>query len=288
MRLLYTLTHCLLFLWQRALTAFAFFLAHNQTPWLKNRLIRFFFCLFTEASLQDYQEKDPFAYASFYDLFSRYPEKSKRPLAHAKQAILAPSDGILSHYGQFNNDTLIQAKGKHYSVQELLGNDPINAHWQTGSHFTIYLQPTDYHRVHSPVDAQLIRTHYIPGMLYSVNPKCLEKIDSLFARNERLVCYFESKHGPFVLIFVGATLVGSIETVWGRITRPKWFPKSIHHDYHKQNLSFKAGDELGHFHFGSTVIVLSKNTDIEFNDALYLGQSIQYGEHLATYTKDSI
>jgi phosphatidylserine decarboxylase len=275
-----------LFVMQRLMTHLARYLAYHENETLKNRLIVHFFSRFPDASLVEAKEKNPFAYTSFYALFSRHLMPSARPVARNLRHILIPADGILASFGWIEEGQLIQAKGCTYTVAQFLGRKDLP--FKQGIYATIYLQPTDYHRIHAPTDGILQYTDHIPGLLYSVGRKQMNSIPGLLTKNERLACYFNTPIGDMSLTFVGATLVGSIETVWGGMTRPPWFNFDVQTtEYKTRPPKIKQGAEVGHFHFGSTVVILINRTDVTFNQMLQNGQQVCYGQLLATLDASS-
>ena len=277
-----------MFITQRLMTVLARYLAYHTNPTLKNRLIRHFFSRFPEASLMEAIEKDPFAYKSFYELFSRKLIPSARPIDHGHNHIIMPADGVLAAFGLIEEGQLIQAKGCEYSVEALLGSHKDALPFKDGLYATIYLRPTDYHRIHAPYDGTLTHTHHIPGFLYSVGHKQMNSIPGLLTKNERLACLFKTRLGDMAVTFVGATLVGSIETTWGGIIRPTWCRKDIHTErYPKHAPTITQGADMGHFHFGSTVVLLLNRTDVTFAPNLYPGIQVQFGQRLATIHQDS-
>lgn len=213
-------------------------------------------------------EEEPGAYATFNDFFTRALKPDARPLLADSNELAHPVDGAISQLGPINGETIFQAKGHDYSLVTLLGGDTSDAEpYRDGQFATIYLAPRDYHRIHMPLDGILRKMTYVPGDLFSVNPLTAANIPGLFARNERVVCLFDSPHGPFSLTLVGATIVASIETVWaGTVTPPtgprvhSWhYPASGHSAVH-----LKKGEEMGRFKLGSTVILTFPKGMINF------------------------
>jgi phosphatidylserine decarboxylase len=220
------------------------------------------------------------SYATFNDFFTRALKPNARPIAAAE--LICPVDGAISQYGAINFDQIFQAKGHNYSTTALVGGDKtLAAQFQNGSFATLYLSPKDYHRIHMPCDGRLTRMIYVPGDLFSVNPTTARGVPGLFARNERLVCVFDTDKGPFVLVLVGATIVGSMATVWhGQINPPRSADIREWH-YAEQNISLKQGDEMGRFMLGSTVVMLfpeNLSKTLAFNPSWAAGGAIQLGE----------
>jgi phosphatidylserine decarboxylase len=220
------------------------------------------------------------SYATFNDFFTRALKPEARPLATAE--LICPVDGAISQFGDIKQDQIFQAKGHSYSTTALVGGDStLAAQFQNGSFATLYLSPKDYHRIHMPCDGTLKRMIYVPGDLFSVNPTTARGVPGLFARNERVVCVFATDKGPFVLVLVGATIVGSMATVWhGQINPPR--SEDIREwRYDDEPISLKQGDEMGRFMLGSTVVMLfpeSRSKKMAFNPSWTAGGAIQLGQ----------
>lgn len=229
-------------------------LARAKHPaWLKNALIRLFIRQFS-VDMTEAEQPDPTAYPCFNDFFTRPLKEGARPLAGAD--IVCPADGAISQIGAIERDQLLQAKGHSYSTVDLLGGDRLLAgYFQGGNFATIYLSPKDYHRVHMPLGGRLVSTHYVPGALFSVNGTTAERVDGLFARNERLVCHFDTGLGPMAVVLVGAMIVAGIETVWGGQVKPH-AREPVYEDMRAQSIELAKGQEMGRFLLGSTVILL--------------------------------
>jgi phosphatidylserine decarboxylase len=195
-------------------------------------------------------------YATFNAFFTRELKKGIRIQDPDPAAYTCPADGRISQCGRITNDRLIQAKGHHFSLRTLLGNDPNFTDFSNGFFHTIYLSPKDYHRVHMPMDGKLIRMIHVPGRLFSVASYTVRHVPNLFARNERVICLFETTHGPMAVILVGAMLVSSMETVWAGTITPPYGRRIATGDWSRRDIVLKKGDELGRFNMGSTVIVL--------------------------------
>ena len=233
-------------------------------------------------------DSDIASYLSFNAFFTRALKAGARPLATAD--LICPVDGAISQFGAIEKDQIFQAKGHSYSTAAVLGGDPVlAAQFQDGSFATLYLSPKDYHRIHMPCDGRLSRMIYVPGELFSVNPTTARGVPGLFARNERVVCIFESAHGPFALILVGATIVGSMATVWHGVVNPPRLPdvRQWHYDASgEQNIGLKQGEEMGRFLLGSTVVMLfpkSSDTPLVFNESWAPARAIRLGEAMANY-----
>jgi phosphatidylserine decarboxylase len=226
------------------------------------------------------------SYKSFNAFFTRPIKTGARPIAKAD--FICPVDGAISQFGKIEADQIFQAKGHHYSTLALVGGDQNLANkFENGAFACLYLSPKDYHRIHMPCDGTLKTMTYVPGDLFSVNPNTAANVPNLFARNERVVCEFESKqHGTFVMVLVGATIVGSMATVWyeainggknGIINPPRTKKIRTWH-YHDKNVDLKQGDEMGRFLLGSTVVMLLENDALQFNANWQPAKAIQLGE----------
>lgn len=257
----------------RLLSVLVHRLAEIRVPWFKALLIRAFRARFT-IDLGEAAEPDAAAYPHFNAFFTRALRAGVRPQPEDPALITSPVDGAVSECGAIVDGQLLQAKGHRYSVQELLGLPA--ASFADGRFCTIYLAPHNYHRVHAPMRLQLRGWQHIPGRLFSVNPTTVAGRPRLFARNERVTALFDSDRGPLAMVFVGALLVGSIETVWaGRITPP-------HHrrpgQWQVASADYARGDEIGRFNMGSTVILVAAPGVLEWNPELTAGQPLRLGQ----------
>ncbi|UVI39167.1 archaetidylserine decarboxylase [Qipengyuania spongiae] len=205
------------------------------------------------------------SYASFNEFFTRPLKAGLRPLAKAD--FVCPVDGTISQFGDIEDHHILQAKGHRFTTTELVGGDAaLAARFRHGSFANLYLSPKDYHRLHMPCDGQLERMIYVPGKLYSVNPVTARGVPNLFARNERVVCVFNSdQHGSFVMVLVGATIVGSMETVWHGVVNPKRTGRIAEWEYERSKVVLEKGEEMGRFLLGSTIIMLFEKDNIDFN-----------------------
>ena len=222
-------------------------------------------------------EPDITRYASFNDFFTRALRAGARPLADADY--VCPVDGAISQFGAIERDQIFQAKGHHYSTCALLAGDAaLAAEFENGQFATIYLSPKDYHRIHMPCAGRLLRMVYVPGDLFSVNPTTVRGVPGLFARNERVVCVFDTARGPFVLVLVGATIVGSMATVWhGVVNQPR--PGEIRRwDYADKPVELAKGAEMGRFLVGSTVVLLWPKGTLKFNPDWAPGGAVRMGQ----------
>lgn len=236
-------------------------------------------------NMQEALRENPSDYKTFNDFFTRVLKPEIRQIAEGEKLIAQPADAQVSQFGEIKGETLIQAKGHDYNLLELLGGDKLLAEkFVDGDFATLYLSPSDYHRVHMPMDGVLRQMTYIPGELFSVNILTSQNVPNLFARNERLVCVFDTAIGPMVQILVGATIVGSIDTVWaGTITPPR--KEHIHKTYYPAQgegvVSLKKGEEMGAFKLGSTVINLFPEGTICFSENMQHDAKVQFGEQFA-------
>lgn len=255
-------------------------LVHRATRWtfapwknfLIGRIVRSY-----RVDLGEAENPDPASYAHFNAFFTRALKPGARPLPDDAEAILCPADGRVSQAGEIVEGRVLQAKGRDYSLEELLGDAEAAAAYARGGFLTVYLSPRDYHRLHMPLDGELVGTTHVPGRLFSVAPFAVEGIERLFARNERLVCHFRHEHGPFAVVLVGAMLVSGIETVWGDVEVPPYASKILHRDYRGRGIRLARGAELGRFNMGSTVIVLVPAALGAFDPTLAPEQAVRVG-----------
>lgn len=223
---------------------------------------------------------DPASYKSFNEFFTRPLKPDARPLAQADY--VCPVDGAISQFGRIEKAQIFQAKGHSYSTTALVGGDAKLASEFEGGHFAcLYLSPKDYHRIHMPVAGTLRQMIYVPGDLFSVNPTTARGVPGLFARNERVVCVFDTAHGPFVNVLVGATIVGSMATVWHGQVNPPRLPDVTTWNYKPGEFVYKQGDEMGRFLLGSTVVMLWPEQAMKFNPAWQPAGGIRMGESMA-------
>jgi len=227
------------------------------------------------------------SYPTFNEFFTRALKTGARALSVAD--LTCPVDGAISQFGAIDRNLIVQAKEHHYLTTALLGGDEALAtQFDHGSFATLYLSPKDYHRVHMPCDGRLLRMIHVPGALFSVNPATARGVPGLFARNERVVSIFETPRGPFVLVLVGATIVGSVATVWHGVVTPPRVPqvREWHYEEHHQVL-LKQGEEMGRFQLGSTVVMLFPKSSLRFNPTWAPERTVRLGETMATYPPDA-
>jgi phosphatidylserine decarboxylase len=266
-----------------ALTRFGGLVANTRGRAMTTSLIRWFIGRYG-VNMAEAAEPDPAAYASFNDFFTRALKPDARPLADVGAGgLLCPVDGAVSQFGAVQGGRIFQAKGHDYTATALLGGDAELAARFDGGHFaTIYLSPRDYHRIHMPCAGRLRQMVHVPGELFSVNPTTARGVPGLFARNERVVCVFDGEHGPWVNVLVGATIVGSMATVWhGTVNPPR--PGSVRKwAYDDQDIHLAAGAEMGRFLLGSTVVLLFPPGPLQFNTAWAPGATVRLGDVMAT------
>ncbi|HMD75289.1 MAG TPA: archaetidylserine decarboxylase [Steroidobacteraceae bacterium] len=250
-----------------------------RVAWFKNLITRAFLALYA-VDMSEARQTDPYAYASFNEFFTRELAEGARPIAADAKSVASPVDGTVSECGSIEADVLLQAKGRHYRLRELLAAQDWSDRFAGGSFATIYLAPYNYHRIHMPLAASLLDTVYVPGRLFSVNAATAACVPRLFARNERVLTLFESAAGQFALVLVGALNVGSMATVWaGDITPAK--RRALTRLPHTQ-LSLAKGAELGRFNMGSTVILLFEKNRVGWDPALRCGSVLRLGASIGS------
>ena len=266
---------------KQALTILAGKLATKEAGALTTSVIRWFVGRYN-VNMAEAANPDIASYKSFNEFFTRPLKDGARPQANA--AFISPVDGAISQFGAIDRDQIFQAKGHSYSTTALVGGDrKLAEQFENGSFATLYLSLRDYHRIHMPCDGQLTRMIYVPGELFSVNPTTARGVPGLFARNERVVCVFESAFGPFVLTLVGATIVGSMATVWhGMINPPR--PGVVREWRYDGDttVNLKKGQEMGRFLLGSTVVMLFPKNTLTFNPDWAPTGAIRMGEMMGT------
>ena len=265
---------------KQALTALAGKFASARAGNTTTAVIRWFVKRY-QVNMAEAANPDIAGYATFNDFFTRALKDGARPLAQADW--VCPVDGAISQFGRIDKDQIFQAKGHSYSTTALVGGDAtLAAQFQDGHFATLYLSPKDYHRIHMPCDGVLRRMIYVPGDLFSVNPTTARGVPGLFARNERVVCVFDSAHGPFVLTLVGATIVGSMATVWHGLVNPPRPGRLWERSYARDAVRLLQGAEMGRFLLGSTVVMLFPAGPLNFNPQWTPTGAIRMGETMAT------
>ncbi|MHA6719736.1 archaetidylserine decarboxylase [Sphingomonas sp. RS6] len=264
---------------KRQLTLLAGHIARAQGGAVSRWLIRRFVARYG-VDMAEAANPDLASYASFNDFFTRPLRDGARPLARAD--FVCPVDGAISQFGAIEDHHILQAKGHRFTTTALLGGDPALAlEFRHGSFANLYLSPRDYHRLHMPCTGRLMRMIHIPGSLFSVNPVTARGVPGLFARNERVVCLFESPdHGPFAMVLVGATIVGSIATVWHGVVNMKRTGMPGEWHYADQNIVLGQGAEMGRFLLGSTIVMLFRPGAIAFYDHWAPGAAVRLGERM--------
>jgi phosphatidylserine decarboxylase len=266
---------------KKALTALMGKLASAEAGALTTAVIRWFVRHY-QVDMAQAAEPDISRYRSFNDFFTRALKPGARPLAQAD--LLCPIDGAVSQCGRIERDQIFQAKGHRYSTTALLAGDTgLAAQFDNGEFCTLYLSPRDYHRVHMPCTGTLKRMVYVPGDLFSVNPTTARGVPGLFARNERVVCVFEGERGPFVMVLVGATIVGSMATVWHGVVNPPRRPRIETWTYEDKPITLQKGEEMGRFLLGSTVVMLFPPDCMRFNPRWQAELPVCMGEAMADY-----
>ena len=265
---------------KQAFTAFAGVVARWQGGAATTALIRWFVGRYG-VDMAEAAEPDITRYASFNDFFTRALRPGARPLAASH--LVCPVDGSISQFGAIDGGQIVQVKGHRYTAAVLLGGDAALAASFDGGHFaTLYLSPKDYHRIHMPCAGKLSRMIHVPGELFSVNPATARGVPGLFARNERVVCVFDGQHGPWVLVLVGATIVGSMATVWHGVVNPPRPGKVREWRYDDREIRLAQGAEMGRFLLGSTVVLLFPPGPLKFDPAWTPGGAIRMGEAMAS------
>lgn len=250
----------------------------DSSPALKNRVIKWFIGRYG-VDMSEAAETDPEAYPTFNAFFTRALKPGIRPLADGEKTLVSPVDGAISQLGQVTGDRVFQAKGQSFSLSELLGGEEATTEPFTNGEFsTIYLSPKDYHRIHMPMAGTLRQMIHIPGKLFSVNPVTAENVPNLFARNERVVCIFDTDSGPMAMVLVGAMIVGSVETRWAGVVVPGSRQVTSTRYEGEQAISFEKGEEMGRFRLGSTVIMVMPKGAVTWNSDQVAGKAVRMGE----------
>lgn len=266
---------------QHALSRLVGAFAACRWAWVKTPFINWFAKRY-EVNLSEARCSDLRQFKSFNDFFTRELKPGARPIDADDASVVSPADGAINQLGNIAHGTLLQAKGRHFSLVNLLGGDAELAEpFQEGSFCTVYLSPKDYHRVHMPLAGTLTRMIHVPGKLFSVNQFTSENVESLFARNERVVCFFETDHGPMALVLVGAMIVASVDTVWaGEVCPGREASAHINYEGQIPPVQIGKGAEMGRFKLGSTVVavfgpgMMQLQADLAAADAVCMGQPI--------------
>lgn len=260
---------------QQKLSKVAGRLAASRHPYVKRTFIRSFAKAYN-VSLDEYERQSLNAYESFNDFFTRELKEDARPIDTTANGIVSPADGVISQLGQINDHKMLQAKGRHYDVGQLLADSEDGRYFADGSFATVYLAPSNYHRVHMPFAGTLTKTRYVPGTLFSVNNITAANVPDLFARNERLVCMFDTQYGKAAVVMVGAMIVAGIETVaTGKIVRTDDVQEANH------DMRFEKGDELGRFYLGSTaIVILPKAANADWESTMQADSFVKMGQLL--------
>jgi len=257
-------------------------LSRSTRPWLRDALLRAVLRAYPQIDLGEAANPDPHAYPSFNAFFTRALRPGVRPLEGGQRDLVSPVDGTMSQLGTIRDGQLLQAKGIHYTADALLADETAARRYDGGGFACIYLAPYNYHRIHMPLAGRLTATRYVPGQLFSVNAATARVIPGLFARNERVVCEFDTELGPLAVVMVGALFVGSVETVYaGEINPPARRGGVVHSIATGLGSDFERGAELGRFNMGSTVVLLLGHRAARFAEHLGPGTTVRLGQALA-------
>ena len=262
----------------RLLSRLAYYLAHSKTPWIKGNFIKLILANF-DVNMSEALDSNPDNYASFNAFFTRALKPGARTADANPQALLLPADGKVSQCGKIDSGRIFQAKSHSFSAAELLGDVEMAKAFDNGQFINIYLSPRDYHRVHMPWTGTLTETLHVPGRLFSVSPGTVDEVPRLFARNERLVCHFDTEFGPMCSVMVGAMLVSGVETVWNGVNIPKYANQPKRTDFRGQNINVQRFTEMARFNYGSTVILLFPAGRVQL-DAFAHQASTKLGERM--------
>lgn len=272
---------------QLAITRAAGWLAEQKWGAVTHFIIKLFAKQY-KVNLAEAAKSEPSDYATFNEFFIRQLKDGVRPINSENNVLCLPADGKVSESGDISTNRLLQAKGHFFTLETLLANDEeMAAKFQDGTFITTYLSPTDYHRVHMPCDATLRKMIYVPGELFSVNPFLAEHVPNLFARNERVICEFDTEFGPMVQILVGATVTASMSTVWAGVVNPPRAKEVVVWNYETEGekaIKLQKGEEMGAFRLGSTVINLFPKGKVNLNAELTAGAKTRMGEELGKLT----
>ena len=269
-----------------AISRVVYFATRIRGPLVKP-MIRWFVDSYS-VDMREAEEPEIEYYQTFNEFFTRPLKRSARPIAPGDNILCCPADGTVSQSGAIEDGRIFQAKGQDYSVLELLGGDQaMAARFGDGKFITVYLAPYNYHRLHMPLGGRLKRMLHVPGRLFSVAPWTVQEVPRLFARNERLVCEFETSVGPMILVLVGAINVAAIETVWSGLVTPPAGKRISEFDYSHTNKSFDKGEEMGRFNMGSTIIVLTPK-QVEWLPHISAGQTVKMGQLIGHFPQTGI
>lgn len=263
----------------RLLSRIAYGVARIRVRWFKNWLTDLVVRKF-DVNLAEAANPDPHGYEHFNAFFTRALREGARPADPDPSSLLMPADGRVHQVGRIREGRMVQAKGQEFTIAELLGSDEAARAYEDGWFANIYLSPRDYHRVHMPWGGRLTRTLHIPGRLFSVAPWAMQAIPRLCARNERLVCHFDTDFGPMCQVMVGAILVSGVETVWGGEEIPPYASRLRERDWRDQGIVLGRHEEMARFNYGSTVIVLFPREAVELDEALEPQQPVKMGQRL--------
>jgi phosphatidylserine decarboxylase len=274
---------------KQALTVLAGWFAGARAGGLTTAVIKWFVARYG-VNMAEADNPDITSYPTFNDFFTRPLRAGARPLAQAQ--LICPVDGAISQFGAIEKDQIFQAKGHHYSSAALVGGDvDLAKQFDNGSFACLYLSPKDYHRIHMPCAGRLTRMIYVPGDLFSVNPTTARGVPGLFARNERVVCVFDGiesqgSSGPFIMVLVGATVVGSMATTWHGLINPPRTANVREWHYQDRRIELRQGEEMGRFLLGSTVVMLfpeHHTKRVSFNPTWQAGGALRMGEVMGGY-----
>ena len=267
----------------RLLSSLARALAYSDNPrtrsWLIDTVTRRF-----GVDLSEAQESDPAAYPTFNAFFTRALKPGARVPDPDPRALLMPADGRISQCGAIEQGRIFQAKGRSFTAAELLGNEAAAVPYANGLYATVYLSPKDYHRVHMPWTGRLRETVHVPGRLFSVGPDAVASVPRLFARNERLVCHFDTDFGPMAVVMVGALLVSGVETVWSGEEIPAYGDRVTAKNWTSEEIVLERFEEMARFNYGSTVVVLLPAGVAALEPGLQAEQHVRLGQALARRT----
>ncbi|QRQ13874.1 archaetidylserine decarboxylase [Acinetobacter pittii] len=248
--------------------------AASENPVVKNAVIHAFKAKYG-IDLSIAEQGNALKYKSFNDFFTRALKEGVRLIDENADSIVSPADGAISQIGKITAGEVFQAKGQSFSVEKLIGDPQLAQPFQDGKFATVYLSPRDYHRVHMPFAGTLTETLYVPGELFSVNQVTAENVPGLFARNERMVCLFDTELGRMAVVLVGAMIVAGIETVATGKVKPSGRIELQHHQ-----LKLEKGAELGRFYLGSTAVILFEKDKIEWEQRFKAESVVVMGERM--------